>query len=796
MRRRTRTEARRRVADPRWSRPSGPPPQRRTRSSYLWQRVRRQWTSWRSAGAPERVLRWIREGARCEWNELGPPAPFNKGVSLRSKDLDADERHWLDAEEQRSVDSGAWQPVSAAENRWVSRAFLVPKPGLKDGRKQFRLVVDLRPLNLHCKEFRTRYQTLASLSEVIMEGEEVAFLSFDLMSAYHSCAIAESDRQYFGFCIDGRHYQCSALPFGWNASPYIFNAIMKTLTRMLSNPGMPSPSEMARLQSVPERAASPAGRQGMSTLSVGGRRVGMWQESRDRSERAARPYPWHILPYCDDYLVVIRGATEVERRQREVEAKAVIVQALEVLGLTRQPDKGQWDALPWIHHLGMKVSTVDGVGMFEVTPQRVGKIRRMAKDIIGRAFRGKREVSPRSVRQFCGLVQSCYLAIPVAQLFQRSLFDDLTRADQSSSFRLRLCRQSLRDLEWWAQMPRRWNGRAIRRSAATKLLYADASDFAWGAVLFDGELGSVDPAEPGLQIPGVRVHGALTLAEQADGIMANELRAAIYAVEAYLPELRGATVRFMEDNQAVMFSVNKWSSRNPLLHKLLRRFWALCDVNSVSVRMEYVRSACNPADEPSRWKFRDEWRLCGPLFNKMEGIFGPHSIDLFASRSTHLLPRYVSRFLDPEALAVDAFSVSWAGERSWINADWDSLPKVAQRLEEEPAACATVVCPYFPGELWFQRLRLMSSDMVVLPWDPSFAEFPQGQSRSASIGPREWSIAFVHIPVRYPGPAAMAAEALRRHRASTIRHPDLPEERDYLVLPLLPVEVRTTGTSA
>ena len=35
---------------------------------------------------------------------------------------------------------------------------------------------------------------------------------------------------------------------------------------------------------------------------IGGRRVGMWQESRDRSERAARPYPWHILPYCDDYV--------------------------------------------------------------------------------------------------------------------------------------------------------------------------------------------------------------------------------------------------------------------------------------------------------------------------------------------------------------------------------------------------------------------------------------------------------------------------------------------------------------
>ena len=49
--------------------------------------------------------------------------------------------------------------------------------------------------------------------------------------------------------------------------------------------------------------------------------------------------------------------------------------------------------------------------------------------------------------------------------------------------------------------------------------------------------------------------------------------------------------------------------------------------------MEYVRSARNPADEPSQRKFRDEWRLCSPLFNKIEGIFGAHSVDMFASRS-------------------------------------------------------------------------------------------------------------------------------------------------------------------
>ena len=139
---------------------------------------------------------------------------------------------------------------------------------------------------------------------------------------------------------------------------------------------------------------------------------------------------------------------------------------------------------------------------------------------------------------------------------------------------------------------------------------------------------------------------------------------------------------------------------------------------------------------------------------------------------------------------MDAFSVSWAGERCWVNADWDSLPKIAQRLEEEPAACATVVCPYFPGELWFQRLRLMSSDMVVLPWDFSFAEFPQRRDESVAVGPRDWSIAFVHIPARRLGPSELAAETLRLRRAAAIQHPSLPEERDYLVLPLLPAAVR------
>ena len=48
-----------------------------------------------------------------------------------------------------------------------------------------------------------------------------------------------------------------------------------------------------------------------------------------------------------------------------------------------------------------------------VTPQRVGKIRKAAKTLVCRAHRNRRLVPARELAAFVGLVQSCYLAVPV-----------------------------------------------------------------------------------------------------------------------------------------------------------------------------------------------------------------------------------------------------------------------------------------------------------------------------------------------------------------------------------------------
>ena len=300
-------------------------------------------------------------------------------------------------------------------------------------------------------------------------------------------------------------------------------------------------------------------------------------------------------------------------------------------------------------------------------------------------------------------------------------------------------------------MPMKWNGRPIHHAAVTRLMWTDASDFAWGAVLYEGSLSAVDAERPGL-VRGVRTHGQLSAEHRKDSITVNELRAVIWSLETFLPQVSGTTVRMMQDNQAVMYCVRKLSSKNRVLLRLVRRFWALCDLHSIRVEMDYVRSAENPADAPSRWRFSDEWKLSPAVFRAVEDkLRVRHTIDLFASVGCRQLDRYVSKFPDGRSVAVDAFSLrSWSGEVSWVNCDWDDLDRVAQRLEAEPKAAATVLCPYFPAELAFQRLHRMCSGMVVMEWDPSW-ELRAEPNASGPLGPPEWNVAFVHIPARPRG---------------------------------------------
>ena len=68
-------------------------------------------------------------------------------------------------------------------------------------------------------------------------------------------------------------------------------------------------------------------------------------------------------------------------------------------------------------------------------------------------------------------------------------------------------------------------------------------------------------------------------------------------------------------------------------------------------------------------------------------------------------------------------------------------------MEEDTAAAATVLCPYFPGQLAFTRLHRLCDRMVVMDWRPEWEERAE-QGVFPPLGPAEWQVAFMHVAAR------------------------------------------------
>ena len=93
----------------------------------------------------------------------------------------------------------------------------------------------------------------------------------------------------------------------------------------------------------------------------------------------------------------------------------------------------------------------------------------------------------------------------------------------------------------------------------------------------------------------------------------------------------------------------------------------MCLQNCITLEVEWIpRSANDRADFLSRIVDYDDWRVNRDYFLLAEEKWGPHSVDRFANHENTQLPRFNSRFWCPGTEAVDAFSVSWAGENNWL----------------------------------------------------------------------------------------------------------------------------------
>ena len=184
-----------------------------------------------------------------------------------------------------------------------------------------------------------------------------------------------------------------------------------------------------------------------------------------------------------------------------------------------------------------------------------------------------------------------------------------------------------------------------------------------------------------------------------------ELRAMLHVVQSVnqAGRLDNQRVLIRTDSQCAAAVLNKGGSRAPALHELcLELFW-YCIERGIHLVAEWIPRTENVlADDLSKRLESCDWMLNPQVFAQLQQLWGPFHIDLFASHTNHLLPRYYSFHHTPDCVGVNAFAYHW-GRSCWCNPPFAIIGRVLQHA----ALCGARMCmivPFWPGSVWWPAL--------------------------------------------------------------------------------------------
>ena len=109
----------------------------------------------------------------------------------------------------------------------------------------------------------------------------------------------------------------------------------------------------------------------------------------------------------------------------------------------------------------------------------------------------------------------------------------------------------------------------------------------------------------------------------------------------------------------------------------------------------------------------DDWKLSTETFLALDVMWGPHTIDCFASAETSQLERFCSRWWNPGCEAVDAFTVNWEGENVWLCPPIYLVGEVIHRMSLL-SGHGTLIIPEWKSAWWWPMLFGRDSNKAIV----------------------------------------------------------------------------------
>lgn len=268
--------------------------------------------------------------------------------------------------------------------------------------------------------------------------------------------------------------------------------------------------------------------------------------------------------------------------------------------------------------------------------------------------------------------------------------------------------------------------------------------------------------------------GCWTQKDKENHINYLELKAAFLCLKFFCEAVSKEHIHLYLDNTVAIKYLSKMGGRKPQLNKLAKEIWSWCEQREIWLSVFHIPGKLNVrADELSRLGKRlnedMEWALQQDIYEAIVHKMGKCDIDLFASNKNKKLERYVSYLPDGQAIAVNAFSISWNNAIYYAFPPFSIIGQVIQKLCQDRAEMI-LVAPIFPSQPWFPHvLRQVNGPSFVLPKTDNILYLPGKRIKHRLTTMRLGAF-------RLSGNASLVRDYQRTLQTSSCTHGDLPQQ--------------------
>lgn len=413
--------------------------------------------------------------------------------------------------------------------------------------------------------------------------------------------------------------------------------------------------------------------------------------------------------YVDDFILCA-SKDDIE------DHKQLLLDTLSKLGLHVNWEKSSLTASQVVEYLGFIIRTDGKWPSIEIPPARIKRVKKDIARTVGGEY-----VNARVLARILGQCVSMTRAIIPGKLLLRNAYR-LLSTKQSWSDGLFIDEHTRRDLNWWLTSLENWNGCPIKKLAIDTQLVTDASGFAWGAHMDQKEAFGLWDQEVSQKSSNYR-----------------EMLAVLMGLHSFASLIGGKYVQVLTDNISTVAYLNKLGGPSRELSEMATTIWVLAHELKVELTVSHIRGIHNVrADQLSRVKSSHEWELHPKMFKFVDSIWGPHTIDRFATWINHKVEVYNSWGYDPRTSGVDALGqADWGCHNNYVNPPFGVINKVLNVIEKQRAV-ATLIAPWWPAQSWFQRLQSMALCPPVALGKTYNIVIPQSEVTPEPLKNRGW----------------------------------------------------------